>query len=226
MKKMKKKITLILIVCLMQNFISSATTYYISVTSIPGGAISGSNCNLAEYQFRYKNAPLDPLTDLPTPFVVNVGDTLIFQSGFSSVNIVYSASSIVPLPAPYQHVVNQSQIGFYMITNSFVPSMYCPSGNIFNPEAVGREIQVQSIATSISTTSNEAELSFGPNPIIDNLTIKATKNIGEAIITDVTGKIIFQKTIENTNTDIDFNSLENGLYFINVCGVTRKVIKQ
>lgn len=225
MKKMKKKITLMLIVCLMQSFISSATTYYISVISIQGTAVNG-NCYVAEYYFRYRTAPTGPFTNLPTPFVVNVGDILIFQNGFTSVSIVYSTSSFVPLPAPYQHVVNQSQIGFYMMTNSSLASFYCPSGNIFNPTAVGTEIQVQSITTSISTNSNETELSFGPNPIIDNLTIKATKNIGEAILTDVSGKIIFQKSIENTHTDIDFNSLENGLYFIHVGGVTRKVIKQ
>ena len=225
MKKMKKKITLMLIVCLMQSFISSATTYYISVISIQGQAVNG-NCYLAEYYFYYKNAPLEPLTILPTPLVVNVGDILIFQSGISGVGIVYSASSSSGLPAPYQYVVNQPLIGFSIVTNSSVASMYCPSGNIFNSTVLYGTIDFQSITNSITTNSNETELSFGPNPIIDNLTIKATKNIGEAILTDVSGKIIFQKTIENTHTDIDFNFLENGLYFINVGGVTRKVIKQ
>ncbi|MBW6484180.1 MAG: T9SS type A sorting domain-containing protein [Vicingaceae bacterium] len=69
-------------------------------------------------------------------------------------------------------------------------------------------------------TVTKSEVNLFPNPTNDNLTIShnlETKNgVVYLEIMDVMGRILINKTINNTNNQIDVKQLSSGLYFFTV----------
>ena len=63
-----------------------------------------------------------------------------------------------------------------------------------------------------------------PNPARDYLEIKTNQN-GRCQIIDISGKILIEKDISNSNK-IDVSDLSNGIYFINMNGITKKLVVQ
>ena len=70
------------------------------------------------------------------------------------------------------------------------------------------------------TTNNDSFVTIFPNPANDNLTISHNLITKDGIISleimDVMGRVLINKTINNTNNQIDINQLSSGLYFYNV----------
>lgn len=85
-----------------------------------------------------------------------------------------------------------------------------------------------------STLSLEEELSntvkIYPNPVKNNLNIKANSSILEIVIYDVVGKEIFRLSPNTLESSTNLSSLNHGVYFINVStsqsSQTIKIIKQ
>ena len=70
------------------------------------------------------------------------------------------------------------------------------------------------------TTNKDSFVKVFPNPANGNITINHNLAAKEGVISleimDVMGRVLINKTINNTNNQIDINQLSSGLYFYNV----------
>jgi hypothetical protein len=70
------------------------------------------------------------------------------------------------------------------------------------------------------TTNKNSFVKVFPNPANDNLIISHNLATKEGVISleimDVMGRVLINKTINNTNNQIDINQLSSGLYFYNI----------
>lgn len=85
--------------------------------------------------------------------------------------------------------------------------------------------------TGIKKVDNKLNLSIYPNPTKAEVNIDfSDKSIKNLIITDITGKQIFEKKLVSKNERIDLSNFENGLYIIIIQTVkevlTTKIIKR
>jgi hypothetical protein len=90
--------------------------------------------------------------------------------------------------------------------------------------------QTVSLCTGINQLASEASLSVFPNPFVDTFTIKtAYANYG-IIIIDVLGKVVYEKQISTSETEIDMSNLNAGFYQLKVKSenntYVQKIIKQ
>ena len=91
-------------------------------------------------------------------------------------------------------------------------------------EVLDKALEIACSAASIPKISNNiTSIKAFPNPANDIVTIDANNlNAQEASIniTDITGRVLLQKTVENTNqkisTTFNVRALSSGLYFLNV----------
>ena len=58
------------------------------------------------------------------------------------------------------------------------------------------------------------KLRIYPNPANDYVTIESYRELGDIIIKDITGKIIYQFATNNKNIEINTSQLTEGYYFI------------
>jgi Secretion system C-terminal sorting domain len=73
---------------------------------------------------------------------------------------------------------------------------------------------------------NKAQIAVFPNPTNDILKINSSETIKNLKITDVLGKIVLEKTENNTETTIYVENLPKGVYFLRVNDVfTQKIVK-
>lgn len=84
--------------------------------------------------------------------------------------------------------------------------------------------------TGISTATKNSQLNLYPNPAQNSFTIRSSTDEKQTLsLYDITGKQILSQNITGTTT-IDVNSLENGIYFVqlknNVGISTQKIIVQ
>lgn len=88
--------------------------------------------------------------------------------------------------------------------------------------------------TSVAERKNsEPEIKVYPNPTSGNVTLSVSglsSSIAEAVLTDITGKIVLEKNIEAydgaINTSIDMRSLSKGFYFLSLkCNNQLKTVK-
>lgn len=90
--------------------------------------------------------------------------------------------------------------------------------------------QSVSLCTGIEQLENESIVSVFPNPFTDVLTIKHSFDNSDIIIVDVLGKIVFEKQLKTTETNIDLDHLTKGVYQLILKGNnnsrTLKIIKQ
>ncbi len=92
--------------------------------------------------------------------------------------------------------------------------------------------EVYNVDVCTSTNENmKEELSIYPNPIINHLYINTgnSKNVN-AIIYDLTGKEVYQVSLEKNSNTIDLSQLQRGIYFLNIIGdqisTTQKIVKK
>lgn len=90
--------------------------------------------------------------------------------------------------------------------------------------------QSVSLCTAISQLINESSVFVFPNPFADVITIRNSFENYNIIIVDVLGKVVFEKQIVSTETNIDLSELKTGFYHLVVKGdgssYTQKIIKQ
>ena len=71
-----------------------------------------------------------------------------------------------------------------------------------------------------NVSNKDSFVNVFPNPANDNLTISHNLTTKDGIISleimDVMGRVLMNKTINNTNNQIDINQLSSGLYFYNI----------
>jgi hypothetical protein len=96
----------------------------------------------------------------------------------------------------------------------------CNAGKPFPPVTI----------TSVIPSENKAKVSFYPNPVLDEMTIETGGQIGEAAITDLSGKEIKKFTLQAQDNRISLSGLPKGLYWMKVRTIsgwiTEKLIKE
>ncbi len=75
---------------------------------------------------------------------------------------------------------------------------------------------VSTIVTEFLANTKTNEILIYPNPCTDIVTIHSTQPIIKWELTDITGKLIFEKTINSVIETIDVNQFINGVYFLKV----------
>ncbi len=74
-------------------------------------------------------------------------------------------------------------------------------------------------------TSN---VSVYPNPNNGFITLEVN-NVGEnntVVITNTIGQVVYKTILTNTKTIIDLSHQPNGIYFVNIGNITKKIIKE
>ncbi len=82
------------------------------------------------------------------------------------------------------------------------------------------------IVTSINeTTSIEGRIDLFPNPAISNITLRGLEksNKYQLLITDISGKVVSTKNVQQTSTyNLDIMNLNFGSYIIYIYDITKK----
>lgn len=82
--------------------------------------------------------------------------------------------------------------------------------------------------TSINEISNTT-VSFLPNPVNSNLIVSSKRNIETINIINILGESVFTSSPNSYNVNINFQSMENGVYFVIINAgenqITQKVVK-
>jgi hypothetical protein len=71
----------------------------------------------------------------------------------------------------------------------------------------------------------QENLSFHPNPAVNELTVSATTD-QRAEILSTDGKVVMSVPVTKGSNTIDFHELPKGMYFIRLDGKTGKLIKE
>jgi hypothetical protein len=100
------------------------------------------------------------------------------------------------------------------------------------------EVLEKALAVACNTSvaeknRNEPEIKVYPNPTTGSVTVAVnglSSSIAEAVLTDITGKVVLQKPVEAYNgaitTSIDMQNLSKGIYFLSLkCNRQVKTIK-
>lgn len=61
---------------------------------------------------------------------------------------------------------------------------------------------------------HQISASVYPNPVKDFIFIDSEEDLIEAILTDLSGRVIYQARVDGNNTSIPANDLENGIYLV------------
>ena len=120
--------------------------------------------------------------------------------------------------------------GFQAISNpglSFVNAMavqtngkIVAAGNFDSYNGTGRTRVARLIGIPVQVSLNETtenqSIAFYPNPANNFLNLEGIPQNSNLKIVDITGKIVFESTLQNYFERIDVSTLNNGIYFIQV----------
>lgn len=93
------------------------------------------------------------------------------------------------------------------------------------------------IITNTTVNTNDAlgldeavnEVGISPNPFTGTVSVASAKKIDLITVLDITGKVIFETTVNDFNAELELNGLTQGIYFVNVTAGTEvstsKVVK-
>ena len=83
-------------------------------------------------------------------------------------------------------------------------------------------------SSSVKSLSNQDKLCIFPNPATNNLQFTiSNEQLGKSIqVLDITGKVLKQFRIQNSELKIQIGDLENGIYFIKAGNQIKKFIKE
>lgn len=82
------------------------------------------------------------------------------------------------------------------------------------------------VVTGITNTTVQLSINAYPNPVVDQLVLTIDQtDLTKVfyILTDVTGKLISEKQISASRTEIQFKELAQGIYFIKVISNNKEV---
>lgn len=82
------------------------------------------------------------------------------------------------------------------------------------------------VVTGITNTTVQLSINAYPNPVVDQLVLTIDQtDLTKVfyILTDVTGKLISEKQISASRTEIQFKELAQGIYFIKVVSNNKEV---
>ncbi len=83
-----------------------------------------------------------------------------------------------------------------------------------------------STGTLASTTFDNNNFVYFPNPVTNNLTLKLNQNIDKVEISNLLGQILFDKKFDTNSSEIDFSSYPSGNYLVKVISNNEsKIIK-
>jgi len=158
-----------------------------------------------------------PHTSSSASLTVNVGDTLVFQSLIGgSVNYMVDTISFT---------ISYSQYFQYKVVASDVPN-FIVTATAFSMTQTVVTVYVNGITTGVAENTNKIQFNSFPNPVTDELTINATSNLGKVSVVSLTGQVVFNETINEPTTKVDFTTFAPGTYVVIVGNTTRKIIKQ
>ncbi len=152
-----------------------------------------------------------------TTMTVNVGDTIVFQSAMLySVNYMVNTTSFPSIFNTYfQYKVLVTDVPNFIVTATYMS---------FTQTVV--TVYVNGITTGVAENTNKIQFNSFPNPVTDELTINATSNLGKVSVVSLTGQVVFNETINEPTTKVDFTTFAPGTYVVIVGNTTRKIIKQ
>lgn len=99
----------------------------------------------------------------------------------------------------------------------------------FDGAIVNGSLKVDFISFIFLLSNQDSELVnlvVYPNPVQDELRITSEEALDFYRIYNVTGALVSEEIIENTNKSIDVSSLTTGVYFIEISSNNRKVMKK
>jgi hypothetical protein len=117
--------------------------------------------------------------------------------------------------------------GVYMMTLQ----IYCPNKSIGNFLTATDQLYFNPASLGIEAHKlNESSILIYPNPFIDQLTISLSNNEStEIVITDISGKVLFNKKLKSNEMNIDMSNFSAGQYMVTVKNEnlisTRKIVK-
>jgi glycosyl hydrolase family 44/type IX secretion system substrate protein len=140
-------------------------------------------------------------------------------ANFTVTNGNYTAKQLSSLPSTETFVSNTNnaiQTSTITVTsNSLSISLPALSTTAIILKGTGTTTGIKQV------TGNNNQVTVYPNPTNGNITIQ-TKELGEIIICDALGEIVFEQTSPKTN--IDISSLQNGVYFISIKDKQQQVV--
>ena len=152
-----------------------------------------------------------------TTMTVNIGDTIVFQSAMLySINYMVNTTSFPGIFNTYFQ---------YKVVGTDVPS-FTVTATAFSMTQTVVTVYVNSITTGVAENTNKVQFNSFPNPVTDELTINATSNLGKVSVVSLTGQVVFNETINEPTTKVDFTTFAPGTYVVIVGNTTRKIIKQ
>jgi len=69
-------------------------------------------------------------------------------------------------------------------------------------------------------------ITIAPNPTFGNFTLQSQKKLGMVYVYNVNGEMVYSNLIEDKSKQIDLSNLSAGIYFIQVQGTHKKIIKE
>lgn len=149
---------------------------------------------------------------------LNIGDTIVFKSNISvSANYMVNTTSFSG--------VTMGQYFQYKVVGTDFPS-FTVTATAFSITQPVITVYVNGITTGVAENTNKIQFNSFPNPVTDELTINATSNLGKVSVVSLTGQVVFNETINEPTTKVDFTTFAPGTYVVIVGNTTRKIIKQ
>ena len=93
------------------------------------------------------------------------------------------------------------------------------TGGIWENWSISNGVLQEVASTSISCVLGMDELDDNnfiiyPNPVLNDLVISTDETHEAVLITDITGKMIFQSNIQAKTTKVDLSSIQSGVYIL------------
>ncbi len=86
------------------------------------------------------------------------------------------------------------------------------------------------VQSSVGLAENRNNLKFNvyPNPFNSDLNISLTSmaEVTTATVSDITGKVIYSQELISMQTNLDLNSLQSGIYFLEISSGNNKSVKK
>ncbi|MBU2940616.1 T9SS type A sorting domain-containing protein [Lacinutrix sp. C3R15] len=88
------------------------------------------------------------------------------------------------------------------------------------------DLAVSCVTLSAQDFDNGIEFSYYPNPVNDNLTLKAQKDIENIAVYNMLGQEVLRTAPNTVSTDVDMSNLQAGAYFVKVTiGTTTETVR-
>jgi hypothetical protein len=195
------------------------------VFGLPGS----SNVNF-DTLYNFKSIPNDSwtfdLTSIPeycppnfTITVIDTGHVLLNQTSLYFLDVEYSYSfldSVTILHDTIFESFGSKAIPFLAFPSICIPDFFEPKYYNLdcysdNQISLGNECD---FTIGISNVISTSKISVFPNPVVSNLSIE--NYIGNAILSDISGRFISSSLCSTINSQIDFSNVKEGIYILSL----------